>query len=175
MANYNFNMKEFNGTSYDTLYPKTTSQQVLLNDSALATKLGLSGTPSINDLFNGKNLYGEVLSYQGNGQNGASYPCSLTFTSAPKAVFFLGTGTGGTTPYAYDVATKNMLTPNSLTTSYEVHRGFYLINETYTGVSYAKISADGKTISWYCAYNQGYEAESQLNALGVTYYFLGVW
>lgn len=33
---YNITQKQYNGTDYDTLYPQTTSQQVLLNDSAIS-------------------------------------------------------------------------------------------------------------------------------------------
>lgn len=33
---YNITQKQYNGTDYDTLYPKTTSQQVLLNDGAIS-------------------------------------------------------------------------------------------------------------------------------------------
>ena len=50
----NFTMNQYNGVDYDTLYPKTTSQQALLNDSELASNLGLSGdNPTVNDaLYN---------------------------------------------------------------------------------------------------------------------------
>ena len=49
-----FTMRQYNGIDYDTLYPKSTSQQVLLNDSELASNLGLSGdNPTVNDaLYN---------------------------------------------------------------------------------------------------------------------------
>lgn len=33
---YNITQKQYNGTDYDTLYPQTTSQQVLLNDDAIS-------------------------------------------------------------------------------------------------------------------------------------------
>lgn len=33
---YNITQKQYNGTDYDTLYPQTTSQQVLLNDGAIS-------------------------------------------------------------------------------------------------------------------------------------------
>lgn len=33
---YNITQKQYNGTDYDTLYPKTTSQQVLLNDNTIS-------------------------------------------------------------------------------------------------------------------------------------------
>ncbi len=48
-----FTMRQYNGIDYDTLYPKSTSQQVLLNDSELASNLGLSGdNPTVNDGLN---------------------------------------------------------------------------------------------------------------------------
>ena len=37
-------MHQYNGTDYDTLYPKTTSQQILLNDSELANLYGVDST-----------------------------------------------------------------------------------------------------------------------------------
>ena len=53
-TNKNFTMRQYNGTDYDVLYPKSTSQQILLNDSTLASNLGLSGAnPTVNDaLYN---------------------------------------------------------------------------------------------------------------------------
>lgn len=33
---YNITQKQYNGTDYDTLYPQTTSQQVLLNDNTIS-------------------------------------------------------------------------------------------------------------------------------------------
>ena len=53
MANINFTMKQYTGSDYNTLYPKNTSQQVLLNDSDLVNFLALSGAnKTANDAFN---------------------------------------------------------------------------------------------------------------------------
>ena len=41
---YNITQKQYNGTDYDTLYPQTTSQQVLLNDDAIS----YSDNPTVN-------------------------------------------------------------------------------------------------------------------------------
>ena len=41
---YNITQKQYNGVDYDTLYPETTSQQVLLNDSAIS----YSDNPTVN-------------------------------------------------------------------------------------------------------------------------------
>lgn len=40
-SNYNITMKQYNGTDYDTLYPKTKGAQVAVSD-ALATELGVT-------------------------------------------------------------------------------------------------------------------------------------
>lgn len=76
MANFNITEKQFNGNDYDTLYPKNTSQQSLLNDNTLATKLGLSGDgvtvnqaiDAITTILSGKAniVYG---TYVGNGES----------------------------------------------------------------------------------------------------------
>lgn len=45
-------MHQYNGTDYDTLYPKTTSQQILLNDSELANLYGVDSTNgTVNDVL----------------------------------------------------------------------------------------------------------------------------
>lgn len=89
-TNKNFTMQQYNGTDYDVLYPKNTSQQTLLNDSALATALGITATsPEIDQalteivnkitaLENGA-VKIQTGSYVGTGTYGASNPCSLTF------------------------------------------------------------------------------------------------
>lgn len=185
MANYNFTMKQFNGTGYDTLYPQNTSQQSLLNDNTLAIQLGLSGTPTVDDALNKlKDYHVEVTSYVGTGQSGASNPCSVTFTFAPKAVFFIGCNSSASTMYrcnawtSFDMRDKFVIGANSLTTSYLSSpggNGFGFDVEGANGnYSFGKKSSDGRTISWYCV-GGGYPETDQLNDSGVTYYFLGVW
>lgn len=50
MAEYDITMKQYDGAGYNTLYPKNVSQQVLLNDSAIATALGIvSANPTITE------------------------------------------------------------------------------------------------------------------------------
>ena len=41
---YNITQKQYNGVDYDTLYPQTTGQQVLLNDDTIL----YSGIPTVN-------------------------------------------------------------------------------------------------------------------------------
>lgn len=190
MANYNFTMKQFNGEDYDTLYPQTTSQQSLLNDNVLATILELSGNPNVDDALNGLKNYTdkhfEFISYGGDGQAGASHPCSLSFNYAPKAVFFLGcNSTTSWTSNAWSSSESGMskfvMTVDSLTTNYLPYpggNGFGInIGEgSNPAYSYGKKSSDGKTISWYCDGTGAVSLDTkQLNLDGVTYYFLGVW
>lgn len=89
-TNYNITPKQFNGSDYDTLYFKNTSQQVLLNDSDLATILGLSGTPNVDEALN-KLLVStiHVQAYSGSGLNNRpiTNPKSITFIGfTPKLV-----------------------------------------------------------------------------------------
>ena len=101
-------MKRFNGTDYDTLYPKTIASQIpdvySKTDTITATtlsQLGLSANKLPNDAFQRiKTLIDNVQSstdskariqtgsYVGTGTYGANNPCSLTFNFIPK-VFIL--------------------------------------------------------------------------------------
>ena len=88
-TNYNITPKQFNGSDYDTLYFKNTSQQVLLNDSDLAEILGLSGTPNVNEALN-KILTStvDVVEYDGKGivHADSSNPKSIEIDFVPKVV-----------------------------------------------------------------------------------------
>ena len=88
-SQFNITEKQFNGTDYDTLYPKNTSQQSLLNDSDLATKLNLTGDVDVNDALNvlanlvsGKAQV-EVGSYTGNN----ALNVELTFNHKPRLLW----------------------------------------------------------------------------------------
>ena len=178
-SNYLITPKEFNGTDYDTLYFKTISQQVLLNDNALATKLGLSSGANLHDLLANGNLIGQIVSYTGTNEYGSSHPCSISFSFAPDFVMVVnidssfGLGgpwiidTGDSTSYQH--YSRYWLSPVSLTTSYQPYAGF--VDHLYQNLQncYAKKSNDGKNIQWY-----GNDPASQLNASSTTYYFLGI-
>ena len=95
----NIIMKQFNGTDYDTLYPKTIASQipdVYSKTDTITTEtlsqLGLSADKLPNDAFQQiKTLIDNVQasadgkakiqtgSYVGTGTYGANNPCSLTF------------------------------------------------------------------------------------------------
>ena len=104
----NITMKQFNGTDYDTLYPKTIASQIpdvySKTDTITAetlSQLGLTADKLPNDAFQQiKTLINNVQSstggkakiqtgsYVGTGTYGANNPCSLTFNFIPK-VFIL--------------------------------------------------------------------------------------
>lgn len=185
-SNYLITPKEFNGTDYNTLYFKTISQQVLLNDNMLATALGLSGTPNVDNALNGLKTYTdaelsdvlhfEITSYVGTGNGGSSYPCQISFRKAPKVVFFIGTIHSNVVDWNVwtheDEYCKFVLYTTILTTSYTSGNGLGYNNSASD--TYGKKSSDGKTIYWYSNAASG-ALYDQLNISGVTYYFLGVW
>lgn len=98
-SNKNITMKQFNGTDYDTLYPKTVASQIPdvyskteeLTTATLA-KYGLSADKLPNDVFDkiktmidsvqtevGSRAKIQVGSYVGTGTYGQNNPCVLTF------------------------------------------------------------------------------------------------
>ena len=100
----NITMKQFNGTDYDTLYPKTIASQIpdvysktdIITAETLS-RLDLSADKLPNDGFQQiKTLIDNVQSstdskakiqtgsYVGTGTYGANNPCSLTFDFEPK-------------------------------------------------------------------------------------------
>lgn len=120
----NITMKQFNGTDYDTLYPKTIASQIpdvyskteVLTTETLS-KYGLTADKLPNDVFQQiKTLIDNVQasadskariqtgSYVGTGTYGAGNPCSLTFDFKPKIVFIqseLYDGSGNRMPFPF--------------------------------------------------------------------------
>ena len=174
-TNKNFTMQQYNGTDYDVLYPKNTSQQTLLNDSTLATALGLTATnPEIDQALT--EIVSKITaledgavkiqtgSYVGTGTYGASNPCSLTFDFVPEFVIVLyealfdSTGSssafGGTGLLALQGQTKFLC-------SVEGNNG--------SGKTYKTLSWNGQSVSWY-----GSSAYSQANVSDLTYRYIGL-
>ena len=69
----NITMKQFNGTDYDTLYPKTIASQIPDVYSKSYIDSILKNSAKI-----------QTGSYVGTGTYGASNPCTLTFDFSPK-------------------------------------------------------------------------------------------
>lgn len=150
-TNYNITQKQYNGTDYDILYPKNTSQQVLLNDSTIASTFGLSGTPTVNDVLSvlaSQGLRYKTGNYTGTGTAGSANPTSITFTFTPKMVFVYGGYYYGSTglalvPFYY--------TGNEQGTSIVTSSGsLYTLNYSW----------NGNTLSWWSLNDS---ATTQLN------------
>jgi len=140
---------------------------------ATATAFGLTpANATVNDalaLLGNNAVYGEMVSYTGDGTYGSSHPCSVTFSIAPEIVIMVNEPSfhsqyGGDEYNCFSIVTA------ALTTSYVAKKGFFDWLEDLS-YSYAKKSSNGKTISWYCTTNQ----YNQLNLSGTTYFVLGLW
>lgn len=162
MADYNIQMKQFNGNDYDNLYPATLASLVRYNQDG-----GIQST-NVQDALREVNVsrpYIVTGSYVGTGTYGTSNKTSLTFD---KPVKFLK-------------VTK--LNPNDSST-YHVNGMTWIGQLVYYGIdgsvgsvnSYfnIEVSSDGKTVSWYYSAGGSGAAEFQLNISGVTYLYFAV-
>lgn len=141
----NITMKQFNGTDYDTLYPKTIASQIpdvyskSYIDSILKDKARI-----------------QTGSYVGTGTYGRDNPCTLTFDKTPVLV---AVDTG-------NVLSKNVTCPPFVKgctyTSY-CASGY---NTNNYGVS---VSWTDNSVSWY-ADNNG----TQMSVKNTTYYYVAI-
>ena len=154
---YAITMKQYNGSGYDSLYPKDVSQQVLLNNTSVAELIGLSmDNPTILDavskvqtnlnwVANNYSVCG-LGSYVGTGTYGISNKNSLTFSFVPKFVIING-------------GSYYVIFINGSQTG-------YIINTISTAVAVSYLTWDNtnKTVSWY-----GENATEQMNSSNLTY------
>lgn len=127
MADYNVNMKQWNGTSFDNVLPLAYNAKQLEGQSLAEVKQWVQD--------NGLLLY--TGQYTGTGTYGAKNPTSVTFPFEPVLFFF--------------PSESVTLFANALSTTEASH------NVGVGKHVYIKKSADGKTISWYAtddAYQQ---------------------
>ena len=176
----NITMKQFNGTDYDTLYPKTkveqvegayTKQQILTSATAALYGLGASAVPD-DVLATARSLISTAQStadskckimsgsYVGTGTYGKDNKNSLTFDSPPKMLIVTSPGsTFANNIRSYDLLLYifgfDGLAPSTFTNKSD---GFYMVT----------ISGSGNTVSWYSTGS----AEYQLNKSGVTYDYI---
>ena len=196
----NITMKQFNGTDYDTLYPKTIASQIpdvySKTDTITAetlSQLGLTADKLPNDAFQQiKTLVDNAQSsadskvkiqtgsYVGTGTHGEDSPCSLTFNFVPKVVYII----------------QSEIISLSANRGYDEIYPFFmqLVSKATTGVgTYAKYNTDDgkyigngplvlctfkdKTVSWYgCQSVVYYEyyAINQMNDSGTKYYWIAI-
>ena len=153
MADYNVNMKQWNGTSFDNVLP------LAFNSKALEGK-------SYDDIVqyfhsNFSTLYSGQ--YVGTGTYGENNPCVVTFLS-PIDLFIPAMGVDG----GNDSISKNPSYPvvvDALSTKYTQLLFPYNDNQIYI-----KRSVDKKTIHWYSTYS----ASRQRNSTNTPYYYAGI-
>lgn len=115
-------------------------------------------------------------SYIGTGTYGASNPCSLTFDFVPQIIVFLGSyNEAKSTTFVsyYNIDEIQALATNYLTTTYKNGLGFRPKNSGQT-YSYAKISADAKTVYWYNTQDASYQFNGKSNNYKYSYDFLAI-
>ena len=148
MADYNVNMKQWNGTSFDNVLPLAYNAKQLEGQSLTEVKQWVQD--------NGLLLY--TGSYMGTGTYGESNPTILTFPFEPIIIFMPAYMTGDSR--GLDIIQTNMVT--------ESYGGFY--NTFASGVCFIKSSTDRKTFSLYATDN----ANDQYNVKNQIYHFAAI-
>ena len=144
MADYNVNMKQWNGTSFDNVLPLAYNAKQLGGQSLAEVKQWVQDNELL--LYTGQ--------YIGTGDYGISNPTSVTFPFEPILFFF---------PTGFRTININELTQDYKgITTYTSQYGNYHI--------YVKKSNDGKTICWYSEDN----VSSQSNEAAVFYNFAAI-
>lgn len=151
---YAITMKQYNGSGYDSLFPKDVSQQVLLNNATVAELIGLSmDNPTILDavskvqtnlnwVADNYSVCG-LGSYVGTGTYGVDHKNSLTFSFVPKFIII----TNGT---------NYVIFINGSQTGYIIGGSGGSIYLTWDNTN--------KTVSWYSQ-----DATNQMNFSNATY------
>ena len=144
MADYNVNMKKWNGRSCDNVLPLAYNAKQLEGQSLAKIKQWVHDNGVL--LYTGQEI--------GTGTYGYNNPTSITFPFEP--IILIG-------PVDVDTSNRSINISNYMKTSYEQHYWFgYNIS--------LKISEDRKTISWYSSSR----ADEQLNASGLIYYYAAI-
>ena len=148
MADYNVNMKQWNGTSFDNVLPLAYNAKQLEGQSLADVKQWVQD--------NGLLLY--TGSYMGTGTYGESHPTTLTFPFEPIIIFMPAYMTADNR--GLDIIQTNMVK--------ESYGGFY--NTFTSGVCFIRSSTDRKTFS-LCATDN---ANNKYNIEGQIYYFAAI-
>lgn len=145
MADYNVNMKQWNGTSFDNVLPLAYNAKQLEGQSLAEVKQWVQD--------NGLLLY--TGQYTGTGTYGSRNPTSITFPFEPIILFM---------PVDPQNNSPSIPFPtNALTESYKV---FSLYSRNDVSI---KVSSNRKSILFY-----GEDRYKQFNVSGTTYYFAAI-
>lgn len=156
MADYNVNMKQWNGTSFDNVLP-------LAYNSHNAEQLGGQSLAEVQQWVkqwvedNGLMLY--TGQYVGTGTSGLRNPTSVTFPFAPS-IFFFPNQEGFPENVSYGMLSINTASLSSKYIDVQI-RGSTSIH--------IKKSSDGKTITWYSK-----DEDDQMNYSGLTYFYAAI-
>lgn len=148
MADYNVNMKQWNGTSFDNVLPLAYNSKQLEGQSLAEVKQWVQDNGLL--LCTG--------SYMGTGTYGESNPTTLTFPFHPIIIFMPAYMTDENR--GWDIIQTNMVK--------ESYGGFY--NTFASGMCFIRSSIDGKTFSLCSTQNPNY----QYNIGGQTYYYAAI-
>lgn len=166
----------FTQNTRDTTYSVATPDAAGLMSAADKTKLDSLRVSDSNI---------ELKSYIGTGLHGSTNPNSITFSFAPKAVLFLNytsyAGISGSNVNNSEIRGASLsVDMEALTTSYIDGTGPYVVASHVQSYfhSYAKKSADGKTLTWYvkidnCSVDE-HGVVAQLNGNGFRYNVLAI-
>ena len=146
MADYNVNMKQWNGTSFDNVLPLAYNAKQLGGQSLAEVKQWVQD--------NGLLLY--TGQYTGTGTYGQNNPTSITFPFEP--ILLIGPNTHST------LRRNTVIICNEIDTTY--NGNYYWFEDSQV---FMKKSYDKKTISWY-----GANPDGQCNTAGVTYCFAAI-
>ena len=157
MADYNVNMKQWNGTSFDNVLP-------LAYDSKLLN--GKTYTDIQNWVNSGKLVY-ESKSYVGTGTAGKKHENVITFAFKPSILFFPNQTKMNDYIYSGMIA----INTSWIDTKYDTTAFLTPSIDSSIGI-YIKKSYNGRTFSWYAASRTGSASKPQyqMNESGVTYY-----
>lgn len=151
MADYNVNMKQWNGSSFDNVLP------LAFNSKALEGK-------SYDDIIQyaqSKNLLLYTGQYTGTGAYGSSNPTTLTFPFEP--FFIIG--------IINDKSVCCSMVTNLLLATYSYSNQKDWFNNTSGSNSvYLRVSDDRKTVQFYNTNS----ASAQINASGYIYYYAAI-
>ena len=149
MADYNVNMKQWNGTSFDNVLPLAYNAKQLGGQSLAEVKQWVQD--------NGLLMY--TGHYTGTGTYGQDNPTTLTFPFEP--ILLIGPNTHGS------LRRNTVIICNEIDTGpLDRYYNYYWFENSQLAMYR---SYDKKTISWF-----GAHPDSQCNNAGVTYYFVAI-
>ena len=161
MADYNVNMKQWNGTSFDNVLPLAYNSNLL--DGKTYT--------DIQNWVNSDKLVYVSGSYVGTGTAGKNHENVITFAFKPSILFF---------PYQTkinDYIYFGMVAINTswIDTKYDTTVFLKPSSDSSVGI-HIKKSYNGREFSWYAASRTGSagKPQDQMNESGVTYYYSAI-